>query len=97
MPNYFIANIRIHDPAEYQLYINEAEQVFSKFKGEYLAVDNDPELLEGNWDYTRTVIIRFDSKENFEDWYNSEAYQRIVRHRLNAAECDTILVEGLNE
>ena len=97
MSYYFIANIKIHDPKEYQRYINEAEQVFSKFKGKYLAVDNAPELLEGNWDYTRSVIIEFISKADFHDWYNSDDYQRILKHRLKAAECDTILVKGLDE
>lgn len=97
MPYYFVANIRIHDPKEYQLYINEVEQVFSKFKGKYLAVDNDPQLLEGHRDYTRSVIIEFNSKADFDDWYNYDDYQRILKHRLKAAECDTILIKGLDE
>ena len=92
---YFVANIRIKDEAEYQKYIKDVDEVFSKFNGKYLAVDNSPKLLEGNWDYTRNVIISFESKEDFEQWYYSEEYQSILKHRLKGAECDTILTEGI--
>lgn len=95
MSYYFIAQIKIHDPKEYLKYIEEAERVFSKFNGEYLAVDNTPIVLEGKWGYTRTVVIRFPSKSEFENWYNSDAYQKILKIRLSAAQCDTILVSGL--
>jgi uncharacterized protein (DUF1330 family) len=40
------------------------------------------------------VIIEFENKEDFENWYNSKDYQRILRYRLNAADCDTILIKG---
>ena len=97
MSYYFIANIQIHDPEEYQRYIKNAGQVFNKFRGEYLVVDNNPEVLEGAWNYTRAVLIRFNTKSDFEDWYNSTEYKQILKHRLQAAECDTILVEGLDK
>ncbi|MBN2613247.1 MAG: DUF1330 domain-containing protein [Bacteroidales bacterium] len=95
MPYYFIAQIKIHDEEDYQKYIERAGSVFSKYNGEYLAVDDKPSVLEGIWDYTRTVIIRFNSKIDFELWYNSEEYREIRKYRLNAARCDTILVKGL--
>lgn len=90
---YFFAQIRINDEKVYQKYLNKAGAVFSRFKGEYLAVDNDPQVLEGNWDYTRAVLIRFDSKKHFENWYYSAEYQEILKHRLEASDCDTILVQ----
>ena len=95
MSFYFIAQIKINDPEEYQKYIDGAAEIFKKYKGKYLAVDNNPVILEGNWDYTRSVIIRFECKEDFEAWYDSEEYQEILKYRLKAADCDTILVEGL--
>ena len=95
MNYYFIAQIRIKDSNTYQKYIDNADKIFSKYKGEYLAVDNSPEILEGDWDYTRTVMIRFKSKADFYYWYNSKDYQEILKYRLNAADCDTILVKGL--
>ncbi|MFC2138800.1 DUF1330 domain-containing protein, partial [Bacteroidota bacterium] len=96
MSYYFIAQIKINDNEEYQKYIDKAKGKFKKYKKEYLVVDNDPQIIEGNWDYTRTVLIKFDSQEAFNDWYYSEDYQEILKHRLKGADCDTILVKGLD-
>jgi len=95
MSYYFVAQIRIIDEKEYQKYIDSAGDIFKKYKGEYLAVDNNPQLLEGDWNYTRTVLIKFESFSDFDAWYNSADYQKILKHRLKAADCDTILVKGL--
>lgn len=97
MAYYFIANIKINDTKEYQKYINGADEVFSKYNGEYLAVDDNPSQIEGNWNYTRAVLIKFESKDDFENWYNSKDYKAILKYRLNAADCDSILVKGKNK
>lgn len=49
MSYYFVAQIRITDEIEYQKYLDNAEDIFRKYKGEYLSVDNNPDsrrLLE---------------------------------------------------
>ena len=95
MSYYFITQIKIKDEIEYQKYLDKSKNIFTKFNGEYLSVDNAPVILEGKWDYTRTVLIKFNSKTDFEDWYNSIEYQVILKYRLNAADCDTLLIKGL--
>jgi len=95
MSYYFIAQIRIKDEIEYQKYLDNADDIFRKYKGEYLSVDNNPQIVEGSWNYTRTVLIRFNNKNDFDEWYNSKDYQDILKHRLKAADCDTILIKGL--
>ncbi len=97
MSYFFIAQIKIQDESEYQNYIDGADEVFEKYNGKYLAVDNKPEVLEGEWDYTRSVIIEFNSKSDFMAWYHSKEYQEILKHRLSSSECDTILVKGLKD
>ena len=95
MSYYFVAQIKIKDDKEYQKYIDRAGDIFRKHNGKYLSVDNSPMILEGNWDYTRTVLIEFPEYVDFENWYNSKDYQIILKHRLKAADCDTILIKGL--
>jgi len=95
MKHYFIANIKIHNHSEYQKYLDKIDDIFAKYKGKYIAVDNSPLRLEGKWDYSKTVIIEFKNKKDFDDWYFSEEYQKILKFRLNNSDCDTILVEGL--
>ena len=96
MKHYFVAQIKIHDPIEYEKYLENFDEIFSKFNGEYFAIDESPTLVEGNWDYSKSVLIKFNSKEEFEAWYYSEDYQRILKHRLKAAKSDIILLEGLD-
>jgi len=96
MKYYFVAQIRINDPEEYEKYLERFDYIFSKYKGEYLAIDESPTLLEGDWDYSKSVLIKFNSKQDFEDWYYSVDYQSILKHRLKASKCDTILLEGVD-
>ncbi len=96
MSYYFVASIKINDTTEYQKYLDKAGEIFRKFKGEYLSVDDEPLLLEGEWDYSRLVLIRFDTKADFDKWYNSADYQEILKYRLHAAECNTLLVKGIS-
>lgn len=95
MNHYFAAQISIHDDVEYQKYLDEFDDIFSRYNGEFLAIDESPVVLEGSWNYTKSVIIKFRSKEDFNDWYYSDDYQRILKHRLKSAKCDTILLEGI--
>ena len=94
MSYYFVASIRIRDEQEYQKYLERAGEIFARYRGTYLAVDNEVEVLEGGWNYDRSVLIQFNSKEDFQAWYDSEEYQEIIQYRLRAADCDTILVKG---
>ena len=95
MNHYFIANIRIKDHDEYQKYLDKVDEVCQIFKVEYLVVDESPRILEGDWKYTKSVLMKFSSKEDFDKWYFSTEYQEILRYRLHSADCDSILVRGL--
>jgi uncharacterized protein (DUF1330 family) len=96
MSYYFIVRININDSTEYQKYLDRAGEIFKRYKGEYLVVDDEPLVLEGNWVQERTVLIRFNSRKDFWDWYYSDDYQEILKYRLNAAECNAILAKGLD-
>ena len=93
MSAYFIANIDIHDVLLYKKYTDAVDNVFNKFKGKYLAVDTNPEVVEGSWSYTRLVLIEFPDKEALKEWYYSDEYQEFLQYRLAAAKCDSIIVD----
>lgn len=94
MSYYFVINIKIKDRLEYQKYINRVDEVFPKFKGKYLAIDDNPKIVEGNWEYSRVVIIEFATEQDFKKWYNSREYQEILKYRMSASISDGILVKG---
>jgi uncharacterized protein (DUF1330 family) len=96
MSSYFIAQIKINNPEEYGKYLEGVDEVFAKFNGKYLTVDDKPEVIEGNWNYSRVVVIEFPNYDDLRKWYDSEDYQNILKHRLQGADCDTVIVKGLN-
>ncbi len=97
MAYYFVVRIKIFDYTEYEKYINKCSKVFDKYKGRYLAVDNDFSIIEGDADATRMVLIEFDTKEDFKQWYHSKEYQEILKYRLKGAECSAVLIKGLEK
>ena len=93
MSCYFIANIKINDEETYRKYLAGAKNVFQKFKGKYRVVTENPEVREGEWNYTKVVLIEFPSKKDLDDWYYSGEYQALLKYRIEAADCDTVVVE----
>lgn len=91
MRSFFVANIRITNPDIYVRYLEQCDEVFAKFKGKYLVVDENAEVLEGRWNYTKLVIIEFPDKQELKNWYESKEYQDILKYRMDGAECDTVI------
>jgi uncharacterized protein (DUF1330 family) len=96
MPVYIVARFNIHDRREYDQYSAGFADVFKKFDGKMLSVDEDPTVLSGSWDDTRSVIIEFPSKESALAWMTSEDYQAIAKHRDAGSTSNAILVSGLD-
>jgi len=94
MATYFIAQITIHDWEEYQKYLAGTDGPLERFDAEVLVVDDQATLLEGNWDCTRTVVLRFPDAESAQGWYNSSTYREILQHRHQAAQTNAVFVEG---
>lgn len=95
MSVYVVAQISIHDRKEYDKYSDGFLDVFARFAGELLVVSENPQVVEGEWPYTRTVIIRFPSTEEARRWYESPEYQAIAQHRYRGSKGNAVIVEGL--
>ena len=95
MSVYIIARFKIHDRSEYDRYSAGFRAVFQKFDGKMLSVDEDPMVLAGEWNDTRSVIIEFPSKESALTSMNSDEYQAIAKHRNAGSTVNSILVKGL--
>lgn len=97
MTVYVAGHITIHDREEYAKYEAGFMDVFQQFKGALLAVDETPSTLEGTWSATRFVLLSFPSKDDVMAWYNSDAYQTIVKHRFAASNMDAVIATGMDE
>jgi len=94
MSVYFIAQITIQNPVEYERYIEGFDEIFSKYRGEVLAVDDEPALLEGNFHHRRVVVVRFPNEAELKRWYDSPEYQELAKYRRRSARADILLVHG---
>ena len=94
MSVYLISRFKIHDRAAYDRYEQNFMPVFEKYDGTILSVDEEPRVLQGEWDYTRSVLIEFPSKESAFAWMMSPEYQEIAKDRLAGSEGQSIMVKG---
>ena len=96
MAAYFIAQYSVKDLALYQEYAAGAGPTLAAHGGELIAFDVAAETVEGTPPGPQTVIIRFESTEAANAWYNSEAYQAVVNKRLQATEGFSIISQTMN-
>ncbi len=94
MPVYLVAQLNIHDRERYAKYGSAFMDVFNPYGGKLLSVEEAPEVLEGEWGYTRTVLLEFPSEESAHAWYGSADYQAIAQHRRAASVANVVLIGG---
>ncbi len=76
-------------------YLPKAVETLGPYSPEIVVVDENVEIFEGDSDDTRTVVLKFSSKEDAKRWYNSPEYQAIVNLRLDSVEgAKGILCDG---
>ena len=96
MSVYIVAQLNIHDRDRYSEYESGFMAIFSRYKGRVLAVDESTETLEGEWAFTRTVVIEFPSDTDAKAWFHSEAYQALADHRRAASDGNIVLIKGFD-
>jgi uncharacterized protein (DUF1330 family) len=84
MAVYAIFNYDIADGDSYKQYQKAAGASFAGRAFKVLALDPATTRVEGERSGMQTVILEFDTKEAFDDWYNSPEYQSAVGTRLAA-------------
>ena len=94
MSAYVIAQINLKSKDGYKEYVDKVPKTIKSFGGEYLVRAGEFKSLEGKWDFTRNVIIKFPSYEKALKWYNSEEYNQIKNLRLENTEGNLIIIKG---
>jgi uncharacterized protein (DUF1330 family) len=91
---YLIAQLNIRDRGRYSQYVAGFMEILSRYGGRLLSVDESPDLIEGKWDFTRTVLLEFPSEAAVKSWYHSEDYQRLVQHRHASSDANIVVIKG---
>ena len=95
MPAYVIVEIDIVDSAGYEEYKKLAGATVEKYGGKYVVRGGRTEVLEGDWNPKRIVVLQFDSPRHAKDWLNSKEYREPRKMRHRTARANMILLEGI--
>ena len=95
MAGYVIAQINLKNKEGYKEYVDKVPAIIKNFDGDYLVKAGEFKSIEGKWDFTRNVVIKFPSYEKALEWYNSDEYKQIIDLRLNNTEGNLIIIKGV--
>ena len=93
MSAYVIFNNRVTDPDGMAKYLPKAMETLAPFEPEFLVLDEQAQVLEGTPEFPRMVVIKFKSRKDAEQWYNSPEYREVLPLRLEATEGFGFLVD----
>ena len=95
MTVYALAQLRFTDRVAYDRYQARFMEVFLNHRGRLLAADESPEIVEGDSDREKIVLMSFPDEAAFRDWAESPEYQAISVDRRAGADAVVMLLRGL--
>ncbi len=94
MVAYVIAHVNVTDPEQYQEYKKLTPAAVAAHGGTFLVRGGDSEVLEGQPEDRRVVVLEFPSMDAARTFYDSAQYREARAVRDGAAEMSMLLVEG---
>jgi uncharacterized protein (DUF1330 family) len=95
MPAYVIAHIDVKDPSRYEDYKKMSPISIQQYGGRFIARGGKAEVLEGEWQPKRLVLLEFPSVEQARKWWASDEYAPAKALRQATSVGDMVVVEGI--
>ena len=95
MKVYLIAHIEVTNPELMEKYRELVPKIVAKYQGKYLVRGGDSEILEGDYFKHRIVLLEFPSRQQANNFYNSEDYAPLKMLRIEAGNNSSVLIEGI--
>jgi uncharacterized protein (DUF1330 family) len=95
MAGYIVADVQITDPEAYEQYKAAVPATLAAYGGKFLVRGGRTEILEGDWEPNRIVVLEFESAEKAKAWWSSQEYAAPKQLRQSASLTKMILVEGI--
>ncbi|MFN3611709.1 DUF1330 domain-containing protein [Tepidimonas sp.] len=95
MSAYIIADVDVTDPQQYEEYKRWSSAAIQAHGAEVLVRGGAVTVLEGSWQPSRIVVLRFPSVEAARAFHDSPEYRRAREARAGAAVMRMIAVEGV--
>jgi len=96
MPSaYIIASVTVTDPVQYEEYKQWSSAAMQAHGAEVCVRGGTVEVIEGDWNPGRTVVLKFPSADAAHRFYHSPEYTKARAAREGAALMRMVLVEGV--
>ena len=95
MSAYIIVEIEVTDPVGYEKYKNLAGATVEKYDGKYIVRGGKTEVLEGDWQPKRMVVLEFPTMKRAKEWLNCEEYREPRKMRHATAKTNMLVIEGV--
>lgn len=95
MAAYVIANVTVKDPVRYEDYRRLVSPTLAKYGGRFIARGGKVEVLEGDWQPNRLVLLEFPSVDAAREWWNSPEYTEAKLIRQATSEGTLLILEGV--
>jgi uncharacterized protein (DUF1330 family) len=96
MTAYVITDAKVSDVEKYEGYKALTPAAIAAAGGEFLVRGGDHVVLEGNWNPTRVVMLKFASIDAAKAFYDGELYRAARAKRAGATEFfNMIVVQGV--
>ena len=95
MPVYVVAQGRIENRKMLDESVAKVIPTIQCGGGRILGFDESPEVVEGEVEHPRTVILEFPTHDAFRAWYDSSEYQAILPLRTKSTPGTLIVVNEL--
>ena len=96
MSAYVIAEVKVSDPQRYEGYKALSPGAIAAAGGRFLVRGGTTEVLEGNWQPARVVVLEFKDMAAAKAFYDSALYRKARDARAGATELfNMICVEGV--
>lgn len=90
---FVISTSEIVDQTRYEDYVRLARPIVESYGGEYL-LQSDKVIASKDWQTQKIVIIKFDSKEQLDQCFQSDEYREIIPLREGSIVSRFIMVES---
>jgi uncharacterized protein (DUF1330 family) len=95
MTAYVVVDIAVTDPELYEEVKQRTPPIVKKYGGRYLARGGYTEVLYGDWNPERLVLLTFDSLEQAKAWESSPEYTAVKQLRDRCARVNMVLLSGI--
>jgi uncharacterized protein (DUF1330 family) len=95
MAAYVIVEVNITDPVGYEEYRKLGPPTVAAHEGKFVVRGGKVEVLEGEWNPKRLVVLEFESAERAKQWWSSQEYSIPKQVRQKTAMTNMIVVEGV--